>query len=112
MLKQQITANGGELFQLGMKWSKPKHYYLISDKANLTKLGKAVRELQGTLLNYLYIKDCIAKKELLSTQLYEIQLPRELTSSSTQLTLLQMFKPAEVVYKTQSLVELPHQKTE
>ena len=66
IIKKQILTNGGELFEIGMRWPTPTHYYLVSSNVNMVKLKKTLTEASKYLLQYTYIKECLAAGCLLS----------------------------------------------
>lgn len=75
LLKEQILANGGAVFEVGQIWLTPKRYYLASEKAPMAKLKKFLEELDGMVLHYSYIKECVAKKRLIDTDQFRIDAP-------------------------------------
>lgn len=63
------------IFEVGRLWLTSKRYYLVSEKASLVKLKKFLEELDGLVLHYSYIKECIASKTLLPTDKFRISAP-------------------------------------
>lgn len=43
ILKEKIFANGGLIFEVGIDWLTPFHYYLVSEKVSLDKLKKTLK---------------------------------------------------------------------